>query len=517
VSDDFLSQPGSIPPLRLPDVDGPLEPPVDRKDDRYSSRQRIGGFTAISWIATLLIAGFMASAAWFAPPEAAEQEASPIDMVELNTTAKFLVATGEIGVGKIDVFDDEALPDADRDLNSVESGLTSGAVETRFGFTILVAELYGASEASRALQNVDERARKAGVKYTENQQRLLALLQQVYERYSAGLRDPGLSRDDEQFLVSRLGWTGKLVRAPPAPGAIELDGERLERKNEAVRWAIVVAGLLVVFIGSALAGLVLALVFLSLVSLRRIAGRVNPDSRYGAVYIETFAIWFVLFLALNLLVSLWGQLVPDPLWVVIILPLVALGWPAVRGISWREFRHDIGLGIVNPFREMLAGLALYLATVPFLVVAFVASFFIAAVLGLGAGPQNEYAPGGVPHPIIHELFVGDRAWAAIRLLLLTAVAAPITEEIMFRGVLYRHLRDVSRRMSRASSVLVSSLLNGFLFAIIHPQGVIGIPPLMVLGFSFCLAREWRGSLVAPMTMHALNNGFVTVFLIVATT
>jgi membrane protease YdiL (CAAX protease family) len=38
---------------------------------------------------------------------------------------------------------------------------------------------------------------------------------------------------------------------------------------------------------------------------------------------------------------------------------------------------------------------------------------------------------------------------------------------------------------------------------------------MALGFGFALLREWRGSLIAPMTAHALNNGIVMTFLIVA--
>jgi len=30
--------------------------------------------------------------------------------------------------------------------------------------------------------------------------------------------------------------------------------------------------------------------------------------------------------------------------------------------------------------------------------------------------------------------------------------------------------------------------------------------LMLLGFGFGLLREWRGSLIAPITAHAMHNG-----------
>ena len=80
---------------------------------------------------------------------------------------------------------------------------------------------------------------------------------------------------------------------------------------------------------------------------------------------------------------------------------------------------------------------------------------------------------------------------------------------MFRGVLYRHLRDMSQRWARWSSVAFSALLNGFIFAAIHPQGIAGIPGLMTLAICFSLTREWRNSLAAPMLMHGIHNTLVT--------
>ena len=47
---------------------------------------------------------------------------------------------------------------------------------------------------------------------------------------------------------------------------------------------------------------------------------------------------------------------------------------------------------------------------------------------------------------------------------------------------------------------------------VHPQGIIGIPLLTMLALGFCLVREWRDSLIAPMIMHAINNGCVAVLL-----
>jgi membrane protease YdiL (CAAX protease family) len=50
----------------------------------------------------------------------------------------------------------------------------------------------------------------------------------------------------------------------------------------------------------------------------------------------------------------------------------------------------------------------------------------------------------------------------------------------------------------------------FVFAVIHPQGILGVPMLMTLALGFTVARELRGSLVGAMAAHGLNNGLVTI-------
>ena len=53
----------------------------------------------------------------------------------------------------------------------------------------------------------------------------------------------------------------------------------------------------------------------------------------------------------------------------------------------------------------------------------------------GTSPLSN--PG---HPVV-ELLVRGNAWTKIQVLLAAAVAAPLLEETVFRGLLYRHLRD----------------------------------------------------------------------------
>jgi membrane protease YdiL (CAAX protease family) len=86
----------------------------------------------------------------------------------------------------------------------------------------------------------------------------------------------------------------------------------------------------------------------------------------------------------------------------------------------------------------------------------------------------------------------------VLIILAAVVAAPVMEETFFRGALFAHLRSRWRW-------LVAGPLVGFIFAAIHPQGWTAIPVLGGIGIFLCALREWRSSLIAPMTAHALNN------------
>jgi membrane protease YdiL (CAAX protease family) len=122
--------------------------------------------------------------------------------------------------------------------------------------------------------------------------------------------------------------------------------------------------------------------------------------------------------------------------------------------------------------------------------------------------DNPFAPSGGPaHPII-EYIVRPNWRTRLEVLFVAAVVAPIVEEIMFRGVFYRHLRDTTAPLGTPLSFLFSALVVNFIFAAIHPQGIVAVPALMALAFGLTSPREWRGTLVPSMVAHGLNNGLL---------
>jgi CAAX protease family protein len=84
-------------------------------------------------------------------------------------------------------------------------------------------------------------------------------------------------------------------------------------------------------------------------------------------------------------------------------------------------------------------------------------------------------------------------------ILLIVIAAPISEEVCFRGLLYGGLR---RRVPRVAAALLVGLIFGALHA---TTGISAVPPLIAFGFVFCLLYEKTGSIVPGIILHMLNN------------
>jgi membrane protease YdiL (CAAX protease family) len=84
-------------------------------------------------------------------------------------------------------------------------------------------------------------------------------------------------------------------------------------------------------------------------------------------------------------------------------------------------------------------------------------------------------------------------------ILLIVIAAPISEEVCFRGMLFGGLRE---KLPRIGAALLSGLIFGGLHAI---TGVSAVPPLILFGFLLALLYEKTGSIVPGIILHMLNN------------
>jgi membrane protease YdiL (CAAX protease family) len=89
-------------------------------------------------------------------------------------------------------------------------------------------------------------------------------------------------------------------------------------------------------------------------------------------------------------------------------------------------------------------------------------------------------------------------------ILLIGVLPAIGEELLFRGVLQKLLKEM------IGNIHVCILLVSVLFSAIHMQ-FYGFLPRMMLGMFFGYLLEWSGSLWLPIVAHFINNASAVIF------
>jgi membrane protease YdiL (CAAX protease family) len=301
-----------------------------------------------------------------------------------------------------------------------------------------------------------------------------------------------LDEAQRAHLVDQYGWFGQLALTHGMPPT---NPQRHEALHPAMMAAAAVIGLILIGGPLLVAGLVLLVVALILLLCGSLRRGYHQLDRYTAAFLEAFAIYLggmgLLLLGLE---RYWPGIPPGVRWgIYFILPFAAF-WPLARGVTWEQWRQ--GLGWHNgrgALREIGAGVTGYITAIPVIFIGLI----ISAALIKASGQEST-------HPIIQ--LAGGGGLRMLGLYLLACVWAPLTEETLFRGALYTHLRQ-------RWGWIVSGLVVAFLFAIIHPQGWVALPVLGAFAFASASIREWRSSLIGCMTAHALNNAVAVTMLV----
>jgi membrane protease YdiL (CAAX protease family) len=398
-------------------------------------------------------------------------------------------------------------------------GLNRGPYSQRLRFVVLAGELKGPAEAREQLRQLNEHYRTARGDPPSEEASTAELLDRVYslreEKPEAVSTLPEQSR---QELRERLGWFGDVALAPAG------ENESVDRKvllDSAKRTALSMILAVTIMIGMGLLGLVLLVTFSVLWVVRRVPDGLEIGSAQAGIYAETFAVYMLVYLGLSFAGRFllgWLNLRHGTLalsGVAALCSLAALFWPLVRGISWDQVRRDIGWTLGRrPWLEPIVGIGGYLMALPMLFVALLATLGVMKLREIAGWGPDEFSSSDTPaHPIVSWVESAGW-WVWLEVLFVASIVAPLVEETMFRGVLYRYLRESNARLRPLLNVLFSALLASFLFAVIHPQGFWGVPTLMTLALVFALMREWRGTLLPAMVAHGLNNALATVLLFV---
>ncbi len=146
--------------------------------------------------------------------------------------------------------------------------------------------------------------------------------------------------------------------------------------------------------------------------------------------------------------------------------------------------------------NLLYGLGGYAIALPLVIVA-----------GL-AGPQVFRHAPAPSNPAIPLLAGASSVWVQALLVLLATVAAPLTEELLFRGVFYNAAK-------LRAGVWPAIVMTGLVFGFVHPVGIAEMLPLAVLGGVFAWMAETRKSLAPSILGHCLQNTMATLMLLLA--
>lgn len=238
------------------------------------------------------------------------------------------------------------------------------------------------------------------------------------------------------------------------------------------------------------------------------AERDAPNHSDRFLFIEMLAVFLALFFSLKLLgfglanvsigtdaklaIGLLGQ------WLV----ALSILWPMVRGMPARRWREYIGLTAPRGvLREVGAGVVGYLA---WLSIYFVAAIIVVVVFLLAnrGNPPPQETPGGK----LGELLGSNNPLIIFLLVSLTTMWAPLVEETIMRGTLFRLWRI---RIGLFGAAIASAAV----FASLHGYMPMQLILVGVLGFGFALLREWRGSLIPCMTAHFIHNAVISILLV----
>jgi membrane protease YdiL (CAAX protease family) len=114
------------------------------------------------------------------------------------------------------------------------------------------------------------------------------------------------------------------------------------------------------------------------------------------------------------------------------------------------------------------------------------------ILRWSFGSASGHDPGG-------GLSLGDSGlWGLVFALVSACLLAPLAEEILYRGVLFRSLWN-------RIGVLPAAVLSAAVFAVLHFYGGYGLLSVGIFGFACALLYAGTGSLTTVIVLHGLYN------------
>jgi len=212
-----------------------------------------------------------------------------------------------------------------------------------------------------------------------------------------------------------------------------------------------------------------------------------PEGRLRRAYLLETAVYFLVLVPWMGFATLGRQ--PDDLGFPLVAAVIVLHDVALTALAlylvWRNGEGAAAVGWVRHGwgREAVLGAALFVPL--FLGVALLETLLRAA---------------GFAEPVKPPAYLLPQAGVDYAFALVLLVVVAVAEETVFRGYLLRRFMQLTG--SAGAAVIVTSLV----FALGHGyQGPLGVIAVGAIGATFAVVYLWRGSLVAPVVMHFIQN------------
>lgn len=218
----------------------------------------------------------------------------------------------------------------------------------------------------------------------------------------------------------------------------------------------------------------------------------STKKRFKRVELPLFAILFILPIPVSFIVR--GAGITLGILPAIVASILHMGMLMLLVVYFLkkngESLREVGLKFENFAHELARGLLLLFPVL-------LTTGIIAQFLRLAGFPVG-------PNPLQEKIAEMSRYEQTILLALMGLVA--ISEEFIFRGYLIQRLRLLY------GSTLLAILASSFIFSLGHSyQGPLALVVTFFLGLILSLIYVRTGSLIAPITIHFLNNCLAVVF------
>ncbi len=358
-----------------------------------------------------------------------------------------------------------------------------GSTARRLRFAAFVGTLQGAKLARERLRDLDSRLASGELTASPEEVESRRTLGAIYDdpvADSPGGIDRVVARlppAESESLRRNLGWFGRLALEPvgdPGPSI------------ESLRWSSLVNRILFH------AGIVLLVIVVPLLLyLRVFRSGIGAALSWHGVLAESAAVLLLAEIVVpsGLLPSGRAAHRASSDLMDLLAVGIAISWPLLRRVRIEEILRSFGWTRGSGLgREIAIGLLAF------------------PLLDVGREFLSFILPRGVHHASASDLDLASGApWPMFLTAFGLITVTPMVEELCFRGLLYRYLRDSLRGFSAIGGVVLGIAVTGLLFAAGHRGGPSSFAHHFLFAAMAALLYEWRGSLWAPMALHFATN------------